>query len=151
MKIAVAAVIALALTGCAGLQEIAQSSIDQASNRPAASPAVAGVFVLPLPGFGTPELAKSLQDLGRGIARRARPWSQIELTIATPAEERFALAEIERGIRSTGWQPEALIYPYVVRVDPFAAPSVRVIDGLPALSPADRERLIEASRQARPL
>ena len=144
MKIVAMSIIALTLNGCA----IVQGSVDQYAARQEAPPAVAGAFALPLAGFGTPELAKSLQDIGRGIARRARPWSQIELTIATRAEERFALAEIERGIRSTGWQPEALVYPHVVRVDPIAAPSVRVIDGLPPISKSEREQLIERSRQA---
>lgn len=151
MRMAAMTLIVATLTGCASLGEIAQGSVDQFAATQEAPPAVAGAFVLPLSGFGTPELAKSLHDLGRGIARRARPWSQIEITIATRSEERLIVGEIERGIRSTGWQPEALIYPYVVRVDPFAPPLVRVIDGLPALSKYDRERLIEASREARPL
>lgn len=151
MKLAVMTFVAATLTGCASLGEIAQGSIDQAAARQEAPPALAGVFLLPRAGFGTPELAGTLQQIGRGIARQARPWSQVEITIATRDEERLVVAEIERGIRSTGWQPEALIYPYVVRVDPYAVAAVRVIEGLPALSPHDRERLIEASREARPL
>lgn len=151
MRIAAMTLIVATLTGCAGLQEIAQGSVDQFAAAEEAPPAVAGEFVLPLAGFGTLELSESLQQLGRGIARRARPWSQVEITIATRSEERFVVGAIEKGIRATGWQPEALIYPYVVRVDPDAPPLVRVIDGLPALSPYDRERLIDADRQARPL
>lgn len=151
MRIAAMALIVATLTGCAGLQEIAQGSVDQFAAAQEAPPALAGVFLLPRAGFGTPELADTLQQIGRGIARKARPWAQVEITIASRLEERFVVAEIERGIRSTGWQPEALVYPHLVTVDQFAVASVRIIEGLPALSPADRERLIEASREARPL
>lgn len=147
MKAIIAAALTL-LAGCSSLYEIGQGSIDQYAARQDSTPEVVAVFVLPPAGLGTAKLAESLQDIGRAVARQVRPFAQIELTVANANEARFALEQIEKGIRGTGWTPEALIYPHRVIIDPTAHPLVRVIDGLPALSNYDRELIIEASRQA---
>jgi hypothetical protein len=150
MKAFVAAAL-IVLSGCSSLNEIVQGSIDQYAAGQDARPEVGAVFALPLAGFGTPELAESLQDIGRAIAHRSRPFAQIELTIANSSEAGFALGQIEKGIQSTGWTPAALVYPHRIIVDPVSRPFVRVIDGLPPISVHDRELMIKASRQARPL
>lgn len=150
MKPVIAAAL-IVLSGCSSLKEIAQGSIDQYAAGHDASPAVGAVFALPLAGFGTPELAESLQDIGRAVARRSRPFAQFELTIANADEAAFVLGQLENGIQSTGWAPADIVYPHRIIVDPVRRPFVRIIDGLPPISVHDRERMIKASRQARPL
>lgn len=136
MKAALFAVVtAIAMTGCAGLSEIAQGSIDQyarATDGVSQQPAIADSFDIPEDALRRrdPQLAEVMYQLGRKIGKQ-RYQAKVRPTILIPtiADADWLVANIDRGIASTGWQREAVMLPPDVRLT-NAYPSVQITENL---------------------
>lgn len=120
-------------TGCAGLKEIAQGSIDQFAKaddqRPA--PALAQSFQIPEDALRLrdPQLAEVMHQLGRKVARGYQPKVRLEIAVGSQAEADWLISHVDRGIASTGWPREAVMLPPMVRLT-NAYPTVRVTENL---------------------
>lgn len=124
---------AFAVSGCAGLSEIAQGSIDQfsASESGDKGPAGAGSFQVPEDALRLrdPQLAETMFQLGRKVARGYQPKVRLDIAVPAQADADWLIANIDRGIASTRWPREAVMLPPYVRLTNIY-PTVRVTENL---------------------
>lgn len=127
------------LGGCAGLQDLAQGSLDQAATAKS-EPRVAVSFQVTEDALAYRDhlLSKTLQLQGRTIARSYSPKTRVQLVAASRDDANWLIAGIQDGIRPTGRPPEAVMWPVALQLS-NAYPRITVIESAaPANTPPTR-------------
>lgn len=120
------------LSGCSGLGEVVQGSIDQfaAADQPSA-PREATRFQVPEDALivRDAQLEQTLYELGRRIARGYIPKVRLTINVGRQADADWLLGAIDRGIISTGWtRPAVMVSPRIRMTHQY--PAIVVEEGV---------------------